>query len=242
MGLNKRLFPSIAAAGIPTDGLIVNLDATDSSSYSGSGSTWYDISGSATTFNGSIHGNVSWSASRFDFPAGDGDAVRLPNDSLKLNTISISVWINPDSITGGIGILENYEYSGGSRGILFRILDGKLSFHGYNGDPAGCAINSTNIVVSSGVWQHVVATVSTGSNIGKLYVGDTEVSSYSSQTTGTIGFFSSGHETTIGAVRHSVTSGDTESELDGKISKLRVYNKVLSQSEITTLYSEGSGN
>ena len=197
--------------------------------------------------NGTIAGSVSWTPNYFNFPASDGDGVRLRNDSLKLNTFSISMWVNPDTFAAGSSyntLFETYEYSGSSKGYLFHIRDsGQLRFAGYNGDPAIAQIFSTNVVLSTGAWQHIVVVFDSTANIGKLYVGGsnstTEVSSYSSQTTGTIGYLASGHETTIGALRHSLTSGDTESEFDGKISKVKVYDKVLTQAEITALYDEG---
>ena len=52
--------------GLITDGLILNLDSTNTSSYPGSGTTWYDISGSSNDFT--IEG-----APQFDAGQGFGD-------------------------------------------------------------------------------------------------------------------------------------------------------------------------
>jgi hypothetical protein len=58
-----------AAVGYVTSGLITYLDAGNTLSYSGTGSTWYDISGSGN--NGTVTGDISWvsngSLSYFNF-------------------------------------------------------------------------------------------------------------------------------------------------------------------------------
>ena len=45
-----------------TNGLVVYLDASDATSYPGTGTTWYDLSGNG--YNGTLSGNVSYSAAK----------------------------------------------------------------------------------------------------------------------------------------------------------------------------------
>jgi hypothetical protein len=62
---------------IVSNGLVVQLDASDYNSYSGTGSTWNDISGNGR--NGTLRGSVSWTnaggASYFDFPGANADYI-----------------------------------------------------------------------------------------------------------------------------------------------------------------------
>jgi hypothetical protein len=71
-----QLSPRIGTQ-IVLNGLVAQLDASDYSSYTGSGSTWYDISGNGR--NGTLRGIVSWVnngwASYFDFPGQNADYV-----------------------------------------------------------------------------------------------------------------------------------------------------------------------
>jgi hypothetical protein len=50
----------ISIRHIVTAGLTLHLDALDSDSYSGSGSTWYDLSGNGNHFT--MQGNITWSS------------------------------------------------------------------------------------------------------------------------------------------------------------------------------------
>mgnify|MGYP006281336451 CR=1 FL=1 len=50
----------ISIRHIVTAGLTLHLDALDSDSYSGSGSTWYDLSGNGNNFT--MQGNITWSS------------------------------------------------------------------------------------------------------------------------------------------------------------------------------------
>ena len=54
-------------SSIPTSGLEIHLDAADSSSYSGSGSTWYDLSGNNRDWNVNQNSFVSSGIKHFDF-------------------------------------------------------------------------------------------------------------------------------------------------------------------------------
>ena len=54
-------------SSIPTSGLEIHLDAADSNSYSGSGSTWYDLSGNNRYWNVNQSSFVSSGIKHFDF-------------------------------------------------------------------------------------------------------------------------------------------------------------------------------
>ena len=56
-----------SSGSIPTSGLEIHLDAADSNSYSGSGSTWYDLSGNNRDWNVNQSSFVSSGIKHFDF-------------------------------------------------------------------------------------------------------------------------------------------------------------------------------
>lgn len=61
---------------IVTDGLVLNLDASSSESYPGTGSTWFDISGNSKNF--SISGNASWNSAGYFSVTSGGNAFNGP--------------------------------------------------------------------------------------------------------------------------------------------------------------------
>jgi hypothetical protein len=90
----------ITTTPIIQTGLVLNLDASRSSSYPGTGTTWTDISGNAnngTLTNGPIFGTTSGGVITFD---GVNDYVDLgTKSSLAPGTsdFTISFWVNPSS-------------------------------------------------------------------------------------------------------------------------------------------------
>jgi hypothetical protein len=89
---NNRSRYSLFAAGVITDSLILRLDAGDSSSYSGSGTTWTDLSGNgndATLVNGPTYSSANNGYLDFD---GTNDHATLPQLSTAGNEISFDVW------------------------------------------------------------------------------------------------------------------------------------------------------
>ena len=94
---NINNYYSLWDSSIVQSGLVMNLDAGFKSSYLGTGSTWYDISGSGNN-NGTLTNGVGYSSSNGGVMTFDGvnDYVLVNNNtSLNLTNISVSVWIKP---------------------------------------------------------------------------------------------------------------------------------------------------
>lgn len=75
---------------IVTDGLILALDAGNTKSYPGSGTTWYDLSGNGN--NGTIVGSVSHSSDYggvFVFPGSSGNHINVPSPNLSNTNYTI---------------------------------------------------------------------------------------------------------------------------------------------------------
>lgn len=87
-------FAPVSPPPYVTDGLLVYLDAADSSSYPGSGNTWFDLSGNnrnATRYNNVPH--VATSPSYFDF-AGTGTRYFLldPTSVSAGTSVTLEFW------------------------------------------------------------------------------------------------------------------------------------------------------
>jgi len=113
MSLNKRLFPSSAAAGATYhSSLIMNLDPNDSASYSGTGPTITDISGSGISYNGTLSGGSFVSGSPSYFSMGSTNRITTTLDITESSgyTISVFVW---DS-AGTAATVANRKQVGGT--------------------------------------------------------------------------------------------------------------------------------
>ena len=83
----------IATKGVVQSGLVLNLDAGVSSSYSGSGTTWTDLSGNGN--NGTLTNGPTYSSGNLgslSFDGGD-DYVNCGTPSISVGKITVNAWI-----------------------------------------------------------------------------------------------------------------------------------------------------
>lgn len=226
---------------IVTAGLVLCLDAGNTKSYIGSGTTWNDLTGNnntgtltnGPTFTGSFGGSVA-----FD---GVNDYVACPT-SLLDNYLSgtISAWINLNSITGSIITSRQRDAVGtycifsvgsyaSSGGNLATGTPGKLYWHGKNAVVQASSSNG----VSVGTYYNVTVTFSSTQAI--FYINGV----YDSTTSGDYSAGDSGgvlspNYTQIGCWNNnSVISAP----LSGTISSICVYNRTLTASEVLQNYN-----
>lgn len=209
----------------------------------GAGTQVGDYSGNGNT--GTISGST-WTDGRlgkalnFD---GVDDVVVVPASSSLNNTspITISVWINPrsDGETNG-SIIE--KSNNDTTGFRFRTQRDHV-VAGTNQVGFRVDYSTTDLLKYTGSnfttfneWQHLVVTWDgTGLASGvKIFRNGVEASYVSSQNSSGTRVDDSGNDIRIGnRLDGSVT-------FDGHIDDLRFYNRVLSESEVATLYRSGS--
>lgn len=98
------------SAGIVTDGLVMDLDADNPSSYSG-GNTWDDLSedgNSCTLINGPVYKDVS-GAGTISFDGFNDYANCGSSPSLTSANVTYSVWVNLSSLDNSHGLLSKEE-------------------------------------------------------------------------------------------------------------------------------------
>ena len=138
-GQNNYVVPAIPfqAPLIVTSGLITYLDASDPSSYSGSGTTWTDKQGFASgTLNGAINYVSNGNASYFSLPGANNAYIKSNvNQSIK----DFTIVFQPD--------FSSFNYSGGH--TLFSKgpgVDISMRFWSHNfADPANTNGNPASI-------------------------------------------------------------------------------------------------
>ena len=170
----------MASSGGPdtiTNGLVLTLDAANKLSYAGTGTTWYDLSGTnngtltnSPTFSGTNLGNFSFN--------GTTQYVDCGNVLASLTNLTLECFVKfgtQSALYGGVisKTLSNADgweirvnsYTSTTTDLLFR----------YVGDNVTIGFN-TNF--NNGTWYHIVATGTNGSQ--KTYVNGIQVNSATS--------------------------------------------------------------
>lgn len=204
-------------------GLILDLDAGNTSSYSGSGTTWTDLSGSgynATLYNGPTFNSGNGGSIVFD---GSNDYAQTANLTSVVSEKTLAAWCQLGSTTQSGGGLIGVMSTDGS--IFDTIV--------YNETGQGWGFGSNNFFrtawsgvseSSTSAWVYLAATYS--NNLYKLYRNGVLIlttTAYSLYT------FNIGINFIVGK-RHSTVTGP----LNAKIAKATVYNRALSALEIGT--------
>lgn len=228
---------------IVTNGLVLCLDAGNSKSYSGSGTTWTDLSGNnnhGTLVNGPTYNSDNKGSIVFD---GSNDYINCGSSLLLNRPFSINCWVYFTSLVG-------WQTSVGQDTSLSTLLAAfyfqKVSNTHSGGDGRaantfGMTITNTSgsqifcydtIVIQSGVWYNYCVSISSNSLI--LYrngniVQTTNNSQTMAPATGNL---------LIGASYYIDSLVDYT---NGRISQTSIYNRSLSANEVLQNYNATKG-
>ena len=208
---------------IVTDGLVLALDAGNTKSYPGSGTTWYDlIGGNNGTFeSGANYSSVDGGVVGFD---GSNDHVNFSSQMFNPNSdFTISSWVNFDSLSGTHTIVSTQNSSGSFQlryvsGTGVQIVDSYV---------INVGTFSSSQTLSTGTWYGI--TITRSGNTYTYYLDGSSVSSFTSTNS-----YNQGPRT-IGV---NLSSSEA---FDGKISVIRAYNKALTAAEVAQNYNALKG-
>jgi hypothetical protein len=219
---------------IVMNNLVLCLDAGNSKSYPGSGTTWTDLSGNGNTgtlTNGPTYSSANGGSMVFD---GSNDYVTLGSTLNATAQGTISFWIKlTNTITSGYagnqrpwGKSGNFECRWGGNGGE---NDRRLSFDiGASSNPG--SISSIQDTWLNTVWYNVAMTYNSSTNSSSLYIQGVL------DTTGT----AANPSTQVGAWNIGATSS-TAGPVNGQISNFSIYNRALSAAEISQNYNALKG-
>ena len=221
---------------IVTDGLILVLDAGNTKSYPGSGTTWTDLIGSndGTLTNGTTFSSANGGVFEFD---GTDDTITItytPDLAFTNSILSCEAWIYIDSLSSNFPIVNkrgNNSTQNTNRPYVFEVRDdGTLR---WILDGASTVCDTATDLIQTGQWYHLAATHD-GTN-AKIYVNgvlNTTQSSGTSSLNDTADI-----PTRIGwrYQNSSIAYGD------GNIAILRFYNKSLTAAEVLQNYDALKG-
>ena len=208
---------------IVTDGLVLNLDAANGSSYPASGTTWTDLSGNGnngTLTNGPTFDPISGGSIVFD---GTNDYVSLSNVQPGTNDFTISVWVYKNNNTS-----NDYVWDFGANGGT---LSSGTSVSGYGFRYYNTTLGTSSNMYTQGTipnvseWYEVTITRNSGTST--MYVNGQSITSSSGDT----------HNISSTTLYIGRYGGGTGYEHDGRISNFKIYNRALSESEVAQNYN-----
>ena len=219
---------------IVDDNLVLCLDSGNTKSYPGSGTTWTDmINGHTATMIGAYwYHSVKGGLMTFD---GTDDRITLPNTALPNglgDKFTIEIWNYWTVSTAPTNVWTGslFTYGGGAgewiaAGNYNGLIIGFNHITRYNGSDSQVD-TAYSPAPSVSAWHQTIFTLNSGT--GNVYVDTTNVLSNNNsfrnsyaQSNGTMG---------IGVA--DIYAGNWRGEMDGHISVVRIYDKVLSTAEI----------
>jgi hypothetical protein len=241
----KSVLDTLVTAGpIPTTP-VFHYDAGNTSSYSGSGSTFIDISGNGR--NGSITGasfTSAGTASYFQCNGTNAQYISGTTTGVATPSISVETLVNFQDFTDGIYIAMTNGMgdpemrwscnSGNSGASIGRII--------YTGYDAGQYLQSGNASVtpalSANTWYHIVHTVN--STTSKTYVNGTLTGTIT-HINATYNGHSSNNATELTFGTYNSPSAGYGGYTNFRLNMARWYNQVLSQEEVTRNFNDVKG-
>lgn len=225
------------APGLVTAGLVLSLDAGNSTSYAGTGTTWTDLSGSGN--NGTLVNGVSYNSSNqgslvFNGTGNGGGPnpyVSLPTSSafnFGTGDFTIEMWAYIATGNPHPNLLTINGNSNWYAALRLGYWQGNLGLlHSYDGSNWVQNINSS-CPINVDVWSHIVISRISG-NV-KLYINNVEKASYALP-----GTLMSNAENEIGQLNHPNTG---YFNLSGKIAITNIYKgKGLTSAEVSTNFN-----
>lgn len=207
---------------IVTDGLIFYTNARNRRSYSGSGTTWRDLS--KNKFHGVLQNSPTWNYNSFILD-GTNDKVEFPLVTSARANVTMQGWVYVQLNKKG----TMFRMGGGGNG--YAIGQGNTNFDSYGNQlvvlfPA-VRWAPTSYYFSTPGWYFVTLALD-GSSVPKVYVNNQYIGSYSGSIPAvpTANFY-------IGS-----NYGDNEASryFDGQVSSCLVYNRELTIDEISQNY------
>jgi hypothetical protein len=205
-------------SSVVTTGLKVYLDALNPASYSGSGTTWYDLSGNGNDVSMQNSGSITWSPGPTGyFSTGNNgwfsrtSASNVPTGN---SPYTLSAWVQLGSGWNGNGFMSIGPFGNGNEANAFRAGSTNQLLNYWWGNDLSV---NTSVSPTNGWFNAVAKYDGTTRSIwvnGVLAGSDTPV----------------GHNVTSSDIQISKTAGNEY--LQGNIAQALIYNVALSGSEI----------
>ena len=215
---------------VVTDGLVLALDAGNTKSYPGSGTTWTDLSGNGNT--GTLESGVGFDSDYGGSLSFDGtDEYATGNITLGITNVSINCWVNISTTSKKGAFLK---VGGGATGYAIGVGNDTMDSNG--NEIIGLFPNirwiETNINYGTG-WKYVTLVLN-ASSVPSIYVNSILIGSYSG--TNPIS------PTSFYYIGRNIGDEPTGARaFNGNISQVSIYNRALTASEVEQNYNALKG-
>jgi hypothetical protein len=215
---------------IVTNGLVLALDAGNTKSYPGSGTTWTDLSGrnnNATLIGGATYNSANMGSIAFDFINGVANINDADSLSFTDNIFTIDIWVyfNSVNVTQGVIGKRGWEYS------IYTTGSNALYFYAWTAAGSGIYFNQTTIQAAT--WYNFSWVADGAQSI--LYVNSVPGAPYV-KVAGTMS--NTGVGLTVGRGGEASTG---DAYMNGKVSNTKFYNRALSATEIQQNFNATRG-
>ncbi len=216
----------------------VGIELTGNNELPGAIATW-KAEGNANDVT-STHPGTQFGGAGYAFGLAGGQAFSLdgindylafadePQLSRDQRSLSIELWINPNTIGGG-GLIDKSIDNSSIDYRLSLLPDGRISFVTRNG-----LDSVVGPVINANVWTHIAAVKDLAANQLRLYINGALVASSSAASAATS---IATTDLLMGASRNS--SGNVSTFFAGKIDEPAIYARVLTANEISLIRSLG---
>lgn len=219
----QQRFMSSLGWGIVSSGLVLNVDASNTTSYPRTGTTVNDLSSSACNFSSSVFPTfTSGPPSQFAFNGSTNTLIAPENSALNSNSITVEVWLKTNNTNQNGFLFEkgqvNTQYS------LFQNASDNVYWRTYLSTGQNDLTIVASNYLSTTAWKQVVGTYTSGTK--KIHINGSAVAT--GTPTGTVTTNANG--ASIGV--YGGYNGSRGYYLNGNIGEVRVYNIALTDTQV----------
>ena len=220
---------SVSITCLTNSSLVLHLDAGNSASYSGTGTTWNDLSGNgshvtltSTSFDAAAGGSIAFNGttSYANFTANIGST----------NVVTVELWVKVNSLKDPTGamIFGFNKYDVWTKGA-------HMGFNTSGGDIYGLTDTRVTNLGIEGAWKHLVFVMNSSSTSNnKIYVNS---ANQTSLTQVLPGFNAANAVFNSGAGRISGWRSDSDWLMNLNVASFKIYNRELTAQEITNNFN-----
>ena len=225
----KGAVTATTSSPVISNGLVLNLDASNTASYPGTGTNWTDLSGNGN--NGTLINGVGYNAlngGSLVFNGISQGVSLLGASTLSVNQMTVSSWnYSADYAQDGFMFEKTTNGQVNTQYSLFYNSNNLLYYRTVGLTPEDLTVNRITAGVLNNQWNNVVATYDGSSK--KIYVNG--VLKATINVTGTL------VSNTTGASYIGIFGSFGGYPFNGKIAHTSVYNRALSDSEIQQIFN-----
>ena len=221
MGLNEKFFTSFSEPAPETDE-ILHLDAKNTSSYSGSGSAWNDLSGNQTASAISSASFDSTAPKSLNFPS---SYTTLPYNTT-FSEFSFYAWVKPSSNAATYRAVLGKWWDGSNRCLMFSNLNSTMIVDiAYSDSNADHVFTGTSSLTLND-WNFIAVTWKNGEGLTININNNTDTFSINKSINSNTNYWYIGNQ-----------DSRILNQFQGKISELKMWDEKITGTELTSIYN-----